>query len=294
MDLEKRTARPNGVRALLGLLVAAGLAGMASGQGGPATSAAATALFGNNEWLVVSFTTPEGPFELLPGDLAFFKLRPEGGLAGSAGCNQMSSMVTLGEDQSIAFGPAIATRMACAVPQMAQEQAILSSLEHYSSYGFDGAKLVLTGDGYQMVLASRSPGGSGATAAPHAPGSVDDALEHGKAVARYAAAFNDAVAASAAAGAGWPADPIRVALAFLELVGAPNAIVTRADVGVENATQTVVSVVEDGLLDDSVRGLEQHVTLDLVDGVWTVGSYRGAWICQRTPGLKVSVPGVCP
>jgi hypothetical protein len=124
-----------------------------------------------------------------------------------------------------------------------------------------------------------------------------DALDHGQAVARYAAAFNAAVAASAAAGAEWPSDPIRVALAFLELWGAPNTIITRADVGpadgAETATRTRVSVVEDGFLDDSVAGLEQHVTLDLVDGVWVVGSYQGAWLCRRPPGVRMALPGVC-
>ncbi|HET8986818.1 MAG TPA: META domain-containing protein [Trueperaceae bacterium] len=280
-------------RAAIALLVALCLTGVASSQGANQASDTATAVFGSNEWLVVSFTTPGGPFELLPGDLAFFKLRPDGALAGTAGCNQMSSFVTFGEAGSVSFGPVIATRMACAEPQMAQEFAIVDALEQFTHYTIDGPNLELSGGGYVMVLAPRSPGGSAPGVAHSMGGQMADALDHGKAVARYAAAFNDAVAAAASAGAEWPSDPIRVALAFLELKGAPNTMITRADFGQENATRTRVSVIEDGFLDDSVAGLEQHVTLDLVDGVWVVGSYEGAWLCRRPPGTRMALPGVC-
>ncbi len=121
-----------------------------------------------------------------------------------------------------------------------------------------------------------------------------DALARGQAVARFAAAFNDAVAAAAAAGASWPSDPIRVALAFVELLGAPNAIISRSDVGGgENGTETVITIIEDGLLDDSVAGMQQTVTLRLSGGVWSVTSYTGMWLCRRPPGSTVALPGVC-
>lgn len=134
-----------------------------------------------------------------------------------------------------------------------------------------------------------------ATAQPGpAPSGGSDALAHGQAVARFAAAFNEAVAAAAAAGASWPSDPIRVALAFVDLLGAPSAIISRSDVGGgESATETVITIVEDGLLDDSVAGMQQTVTLRLSNGVWSVTSYAGAWLCRRPPGSTVALPGVC-
>lgn len=273
---------------LVGGLSAVGLAQVAVGA-----DADANALFGSNEWLVAELVTPDGQFQLLPGDLAFFKLRADGSLAGTAGCNQMSAQFTLTGSNRISFGPAIATRMACPEPEMAQEFAILGALEHLTEYQGDSGVLVLTGGGYELTLVTRSPATTAPAPALPGPGTRNDALDHGKAVARYAASFNDAVAAAAAAGADWPSDPLRVALAFVELVGAPNVVVTRSDIGNENATKTVVTVIEDGLLDDSVAGLEQSVWLELADGVWSVSAYQGAWICHRSPGLKVSLPGVC-
>jgi len=283
------------IRGLVGLLLAAPAAAVALAQGDAAGTEAA-ALFGSNEWLVTGLTLPQGQFEILPGSVAYLRLGDGMALAGTAGCNQLSLAFTLGPNRNIEFGPAIATRMACPEPVMAQESAILGSFEHLTHYRIDAGRLVLSGAGHELVLTSRAPAGSaapvthGPEAAPRPPA---DGLDHGAAVQRYAAAFNDAVAAAAAAGADWPGDPLRVALAFLELVGAPDTVVTRADVGAEHPVQTVVTVVEKGLLDDSVDGLEQAVTLELRGGVWTVSSYRGAWLCRRPAGTKMALPGVC-
>lgn len=281
------------VAAVVGLLLLGSLATAAFGQGANAATDGASALFGSNEWLVVSLTTPAGPIDLLSDEPVFFKLHADGAMAGTAGCNQVSSLVTVGPEDAVSFGPVIATRMACPEPQMVQEFAVIEALERVTQYAVVGGSVVLTGGGYEMVLTARAPGGSVAPPVPEQPGGSPAALEHGAAVTRYATAFNDAVAAAAAAGADWPTDPIRVALAFLVLRGAPDTTITRADLGAENATRSVVTVVELGFLDDSVAGLEQYLTLDLVDGVWRVSSYRGAWICHRSPGMKVSLPGVC-
>ena len=294
MSIRERVFYSRAAAAAVGCVVACLLAGVALGQAADTPLDRAKALFGSNEWLVVSLATPAGPVALLPDQQAFFKLRDDGALAGTAGCNQVSSFVTVGPGVAISFGPAIATRMACPEPQMVQEFAIFGALEHFNQYTLAGGSIVLTGGGYQMALAARAPGGSVASPGDGARGASSASLDHAAAVTRYAASFNDAVAAAAAAGADWPSDPLRVALAFLVLRGAPDTTITRADEGAEAATSTVVTVVELGFLDDSVAGLEQALTLDLVDGVWRVSGYQGAWICHRSPGMKVSFPGVCP
>lgn len=293
-----RTGRTGALAAvtnrLVPALVACWLLSAAAAQAsaaGAASADTAHAVFGDGVWAVLSVATPAGPVEFAPDGTAHFQLRPEGALAGTAGCNQMVANFSLADGQSISFGPVIATRMACPEPAMSRELAVLEAFEHVTEYRLDGERLLLAGNGYEIVLAPLDEVG-GSTGAP-------DALGHGQDVARFAAAFNDAVAAAAAAGASWPSDPIRVALAYVDLLGAPNALITRADFGAggeeasEDATETVITIVEDGLLDDSVAGMEQTVTLRRADGVWTVTSYTGMWLCRRPPGSSVALPGVC-
>lgn len=273
-------------------LIALCLPTVATAQGGAAPAADALALFGSNEWVVVALEGPDGPVELLPGGVAVFQLTDVGNLAGTAGCNSLGATISLGDGVSIEFGRVIATRMACPEPQMTQEFAIIEALENVTQYEVDSGTIVLRGGGHVLELVSRTPGGS-TTAAGGGQDATPEQQDHAHAVVRFAAAFNDAVTAAAAAGAEWPSDPIRVALAFLELRGAPNTIITRSDAGAEGATHTVVTVVEDGFLDDSVAGLEQSVQLERVGDVWTVTSYAGMWHCRRPGGTTVAVPGVC-
>lgn len=291
MNRTRVRATPVSPVSVLLALVAVCALPFAAAQGG-ASSDRAVSLFGSNEWVLVSLEGPGGPVELLPGGVAVFELTDIGNLAGTAGCNRLGAMITFGEGISIEFGRVIATRMACAEPQMAQEFAVIEALESVDQYEVTNGNIVLSGGGHVLVLASRSPGGSTAVGGEGQNPPVET-VDHAEAVARFAASFNEAVAAAATAGAEWPSDPIRVALAFLELRGAPNTIITRADVGAENATQTVVTVMEDGFLDDSVSGLEQTVNLERVGATWSVTSYSGMWHCRRPGGTTVAVPGVC-
>ena len=288
--LRDRVSHARRVRYLFAVLAACALA-VAAAQGDTSPTGA-VALFGSDEWVVVALEGPDGPIELLPGGVAVFELTDIGNLAGTAGCNRLGAMITMGDGIAIEFGRVIATRMACPEPQMTQEFAVIEALESISEYQVDDGNIVLSGGGHRLVLASRVPDGS-TSAGGEEPDVSPEALEHGRAVARFAAAFNEAVASAAAAGAEWPSDPIRVALAFLELRGAPNTTITRADAGVENATQTVITVVEDGFLDDSIAGLEQTVQLERDGEVWAVTGYHGMWHCRRPPGDTVAVPGVC-
>ncbi len=148
--------------------------------------------------------------------------------------------------------------------------------------------------GLSASAAAQGGGGASSAAAALKPVPVSDALEQGKDVAWRAFAVNKAVADAWAAGAAWPADPIRVALAYLELQGAPNTVITRTDDRAESATHTKITVIEDGFLDDSVSGLEQYLTLELVDGVWRITGYQGLWRCGRGDRATVPLSGRCP
>src|SRR5699024_3105157 len=109
----------------------------------------------------------------------------------------------------------------------------------------ESGRVRLSGSGVEVVLSARSPEALSST--PPRQVELD--------------AFNDAVAAAAAAGAPWPGDPVRVALAFVDLSGAAEtSIVARYGqpgtlVEVEGPREVaVVTVNESGLLDDSVAG----------------------------------------
>ena len=175
------------VSVLLALVVVCALP-FAAAQGG-ASSDRAVSLFGSNEWVLVSLEGPGGPVELLPGGVAVFELTDIGNLAGTAGCNRLGAMITFGEGISIEFGRVIATRMACAAPQMEQEFAIIEALEAIGRYAVDGGNIVLSGGGHVLVLASRTPGTS--SAGGQGQNTQTDAADHAQAVARFAASFNE-------------------------------------------------------------------------------------------------------
>lgn len=278
------------LRRLLPVLALVLLTGAVAAQGGASAASyeAAREVFGEGTWLIESVVAPEGTTDFSQDGSAYLQLTPEAALAGTAGCNRFIANFTLTGAGSIAFGPVIATRMACPEPAMSREFAVFRAFENATEYRRDGERLILAGGGHELRLV---PGSVGAA------GGEGDAVRFGRSSALYLDAFNAALRSAAEAGAPWPADPIRVALAYVDLLGAPNAIITRADIfgeGGETASRTVVTIVEDGLLDDSVAGLEQVVTLRLEGGIWNVATYQGTWLCRRPPGSSMPMPGLCP
>lgn len=284
----RRFSRPTVRKLTLAALLSASLLlGAAAAQGADASQADAQAVFGDGVWLIETVVTPTGTVGYPQDGSAYLQLVPGATLAGTAGCNRLSAGFSLPGAGLLAFGPVIATRMACPEPASSREAALLAALESVTEHRRDGETLVLTGGGYSVRL---TPGAAGIV------GQEGDAIRLGRSSALYLDAFNAAVRAAAEAGAPWPLDPIRVALAYVELLGAPNALITRADVvgaGEEWASQTVITIVEDGLLDDSVAGFQQVVTLRREDGIWSVYAYEGTWLCRRPPGSSVAMPGVC-
>jgi heat shock protein HslJ len=64
--------------------------------------------------------------------------------SGSAGCNRFSGSFKLSGD-SLSFGPAVSTRMACAPAAMQLEQAYFSALSAASTYRATDSTLTLSG-----------------------------------------------------------------------------------------------------------------------------------------------------
>lgn len=76
--------------------------------------------------------------------------------------------------------------------------------------------------------------------------------------------------------------PIEIALAIAGRFEGSMQSVTQVNAGSESPVATRVTIVRDGLLDDSVRGEFWEVALDRTpNGKWTVRGIRQAWLCRR-------------
>jgi heat shock protein HslJ len=96
-----------------------------------------------SEWRLVSYNNGRGAVvSVLPEPPASATFTAEGQIHGSAGCNTYRGSYTVSEE-TLSIGPLATTRMACAPPVMAQEQAFLQALESATQYCFEADRLVL-------------------------------------------------------------------------------------------------------------------------------------------------------
>ena len=106
--------------------------------------------------------------------------------------------------------------------------------------------------------------------------------------------FNQKIKIAAEAGRSWPMDPLQVALEFVSHRGGSLVAISRLDERAEAASETVVTIVREGLLDDSVRAVRDE--LDLVraeDGSWRLEKARRAFRCYRGPQQTCFGQAVC-
>jgi hypothetical protein len=97
------------------------------------------------------------------------------------------------------------------------------------------------------------------------------------------AAMNTRITAAVAAGENWPTSPLA---ATVELLGgdADTRILTLEELKnrTEGADTTVVVLIRDGFLDDSVRGDWHRIVFGLQpDRTWRIHSLRRAFRCYR-------------
>lgn len=253
----------------------------------PAEAVSPSELFGSSQWQVERVVLAGEPFALsaeVTTELTLVTELPA--LAGTAGCNRMTARFELGPAPGqIDFSPIVATLMACPEPAMSQERAVFEALEGVETYEQQGGLVVLRGPDVELVLAPLSPEGLEAT--PPRQTELD--------------AFNRAVASATAAGARWPHDPVRVALAFVELSGATETSIV-ASYGAPDAAAAVegprdvaiVTIEERGVLDDSVSAVTQRVSLEFGDGHWLVTGHEIVWHCARGPEAERVEPLRCP
>jgi len=100
----------------------------------------------NSAWLVeeIGGTKMQAPVPTL-------EFRPDGRVGGKASCNNYGGSYKLA-DGRIGFSGLFATKMACPPPMMAQEQALLASLQGERPYTLNGDTLTLTAaDGRKLV-----------------------------------------------------------------------------------------------------------------------------------------------
>lgn len=111
----------------------------------------ALALLTGAEWVVEDI----GGAGLVDASHLSLTFYADGSVGGAAGCNGWTGSFTL--DAGLTFGPAAATRMACAPALMTQEQAFLTALGQVAAYGIDdsGALVLEDAAGTPLLLARR-------------------------------------------------------------------------------------------------------------------------------------------
>lgn len=239
-------------------------------------------LFGSEAWSLVSVTFDGEELSVGAAQDAVFSVNVDGRLAGSVGCNQLIATADLEAGGGVSFGPVTSTLMACPEPAMSLERTLVAALEAVESYGREAGTVTLTGPRAEVVFAQVAPGAAGED--ERAVSGVDaDALE----------SFNNAVAAAGRAGAPWVHDPLRVALAFVELHGAQSTVIELRLLAPEGSTEATVSVEEHGLLDDAIEGVRQVVTLERREDGWMIADILVTWFCRRGSAAEVVSPARC-
>jgi hypothetical protein len=104
------------------------------------------------------------------------------------------------------------------------------------------------------------------------------------------AQYRDASVVAARGGA-----PIEIALKIVgEFEGRMQEVV-QANEGAESPSAARVTVLRDGLLDDSVRGDRWDVDLERAQaGAWRIKSVKRAWRCRRGGQFDRFGTGLCP
>ncbi len=96
------------------------------------------------------------------------------------------------------------------------------------------------------------------------------------------AGFNTALAGAVFVGETWPTDPVIVVLRYLGHYNVSDLSLVKHDVSGENPSATTITVIREGLLDDSVRAIWDEIALSrLGDGTWRIEEARRAYRCWR-------------
>lgn len=104
----------------------------------------------NTNWILTGYN--EGSVvRSLPPDAEVTLTFSEGRAGGRSACNRYSGAVTIG-DETLTFGPALSTKMACSPPLMALEDRYLRTLEAVATWQRTGETLELRDGAGQTLL----------------------------------------------------------------------------------------------------------------------------------------------
>ena len=100
------------------------------------------------------------------------------------------------------------------------------------------------------------------------------------------ASFNQELTAAKASQEYWTATPILIALKFVGegMDCRKKTIEVESMSGVEYIDKLRVIITEDGLLDDSIRGIKHIVRMSRKDGNWQITKASRSWCCWNNRG----------
>lgn len=98
--------------------------------------------------------------------------------------------------------------------------------------------------------------------------------------------FNEEIATARESGKEWTGSPITVALKFAGegLDSRKKSIDIESLSGGEVFNKVVVSITEDGFLDDSIRGAMVILRMEENNGFWSITSAKKVWRCWENRG----------
>jgi len=107
--------------------------------------------------------------------------------------------------------------------------------------------------------------------------------------------FNKSLSVAAEKGESWTHDPIRIALEFTDSAGARLVKIWRKDGRGEMQNSTTVTIVEDGYLDDSIRGTWTQFKMTRGDGnTWRIDNIQRGYRCWRGQSKNCYSAKRCP
>ena len=226
----------------------------------------------HKKWKLLSMGTP-GSEELIPsGNTIIVEFGADNRLYGSGGCNRYFGGYAVGAGNSLSITDIGSTRMMCPESIMTQENRYLAALGNASAFKVESHKLQVFYDNGSQVLNFISG---------LAEFKIKNFLVESSSPIAFAE-FNQRLSQEASEGKLWVQDPIRVALEFMGSRHSPRVNIQREDQGAEVAHSTTVTVVEDGYLDDSVRGTWTRFKMKKTDSqTWRVVDIQRAYRCWR-------------
>jgi heat shock protein HslJ len=226
----------------------------------------------NKKWKLVSMGTAGSEDPIINNTSITVEFGADNRLHGSGGCNRYFGGYEVGAGNSLSIKDMGSTRMMCPEGIMTQEDRYFTALGSASVFKVEGHKLLIFYDNGSQVLNFISG---------LAASKVETFLVESSSPIAFAE-FNQRLSQEASEGKVWVQDPIRIALEFMGSRHEPRVNIQREDQGGEVAHSTTVTVVEDGYLDDSVRGTWTRFKMKRNDNrTWRIVDVQRAYRCWR-------------